>query len=257
VPARDVARLLNNESNLKILDKLKTRPYYPRELAQDMGLSEPFVVRRLKAMEGEDIVEGRWETENGRKVKRYYLKDVKIEYGRDGLKVSSEERPTEPPVPVKKTIDMKKEMMSRLLRVPLMIICLAGIMLNIPAILVAMLAIVFWYLLIIIDFYRRFHFTTTLLSIPIYAFGTIVICAILIGDAVEAAIPFSAIVGLFTVLLIYIMFYQARYYQLEMDDMMEKSRDFVDGLVDEPWHVRLFYLPMALKWKINEYFKIV
>jgi hypothetical protein len=84
-----------------------------------------------------------------------------------------------------------------------------------------------------------------------------VFCAILIGDAVEAAIPFSAIVGLFTILLIYIMFYQARYYQLEMDDMMEKSRDFVDGLVDEPWHVRLFYLPMALKWKINEYFKIV
>jgi DNA-binding HxlR family transcriptional regulator len=62
VPARDVARLLNNESNLKILDKLKTRPYYPRELAQEMELSEPFVVRRLKAMEAEDIVEGRWDT---------------------------------------------------------------------------------------------------------------------------------------------------------------------------------------------------
>jgi hypothetical protein len=254
VPARDVARILNNESNLKILDKLKTRPYYPRELAREMELSEPFVVRRLKAMEAEDIVEGRWETEGSRKVKRYYLKDVKIEYGREGLKVSSEELP----VPAaKKTIDMKKEMLARMLKLPLMAVCLAGIMLNIPVILVAMLVLIFWYLLITVGFYRRYHFTTTLLSVPVYVFGILAVSSILVGDAIQVVIPLSAIIGLFTVVLIYIMLFQARYYQLELDDMLEKTGAFVEGLEDEPWHVRLFYLPMALKWKINEYFKIV
>jgi predicted transcriptional regulator len=44
-----------------------------------MGVSEPFIVRRLKAMEEHDIVEGRWETEGSRKVKRYYVKDVTLQ----------------------------------------------------------------------------------------------------------------------------------------------------------------------------------
>jgi DNA-binding transcriptional ArsR family regulator len=254
VPARDVARILNNESNLKILDKLKARPYYPRELAQEMELSEPFVVRRLKAMEAEDIVEGRWESEGSRKVKRYYLKDVKIEYGREGLKVSSEELPVRQAKP---TIDMKKEMLARLVKLPLMAVCLAGIVLNIPVILVAMLVLVLWYTLITAGFFRRYHFTTTLLSIPVYVFSIAAVGSILVGDAIQVVIPLSAIIGLFTVVLIYIMLYQARYYQLELDDMLEKTRAFIEGLGNEPWHVRLFYLPMALKWKINEYFKIV
>jgi len=219
-----------------------------------MELSEPFVVRRLKAMEAEDIVEGRWESEGSRKVKRYYLKDVKIEYGREGLKMSSEELPVPP---AKKTIDMKKEMLARLLKLPLMAVCLAGILLNIPIILVAMLVLISWYLFITAGFYRRYRFTTTLLSVPVYAFGTLVLGSILVGDAIQVVIPLSAIIGLFTVVLIYIMLYQARYYQLELDDMLEKTRAFIEGLGNEPWYVRLFYLPMALKWKINEYFKIV
>ncbi len=254
MPARDVARILNNESNLKILDKLKSRPYYPRELAQEMGLSEPFIVRRLKTMEEEDIVEGRWETMGSRKVKRYYLKDVKIEYGREGLKVSSEELPVPP---AKKTIDVKNEMRARLVKLPLVAVCFAGIVLNVPIILVAMLVLVFWYMLATMGFYRRYRFTTMLLSIPVYVFGVLSISAILIGDAIDVVIPLSAVVGLFAGVLIFVMIYQARYYQLELDDMLEKTREFVNGLGDEPGHVRFFYLPMALKWKINEYFKIV
>jgi DNA-binding transcriptional ArsR family regulator len=256
VPARDVARILNNESNLKILDKLKSRPYYPRELAQEMELSEPFVVRRLKAMEGEDIVEGRWETEGSRKVKRYHLKDVKIEYGREGLKVSSGELPAPAP-PVKKTIDVKKEMVGRLLKLPLMVVCLAGILLNIQVILVAMLGLVLWYTLITAGFYRRYHFTTSLLSIPVYGFSTLMISSIIVGDAVQIVIPLSAIIGFFAIILVYVMLYQARYYQLELEDMLEKTRRFMEGLEHEPWQMRLFYLPMALKWKLGEYFKIV
>jgi hypothetical protein len=130
-------------------------------------------------------------------------------------------------------------------------------MLNIPVILVAMLVLIAWYLLITVGFYRRYHFTTTLLSIPVNAFGTLAIGAILVGDAIQVVIPLSAVVGLFVVVLIYIMLYQARYYQLELDDMLEKTRAFIEGLEAEAWYVRLFYLPMALKWKINEYFKIV
>jgi DNA-binding transcriptional ArsR family regulator len=253
VPARDVARLLNNESNLKILDRLKARPYYPRELAQEMELSEPFVVRRLKAMEAEDIVEGRWESEGSRKVKRYYLKDVKIEYGREGLKVSSEEMPAPP---AKKTIDLKKEMIGRLIKLPLMVVCLAGIVLNIPVILVAMLGLVLWYTLITAGFYRRYHYTSSLLSIPVYAFSTMMIGSILVGDAVQIVIPLSAIFGFFAIILVYIMLYQARYYQLELEEMLDTTGTFMEGLDNEPWHVRLFYLPMALKWKLAEYFKI-
>jgi hypothetical protein len=219
-----------------------------------MELSEPFLVRRLKAMEGEDIVEGRWEAEGSRKVKRYYLKDVKIEYGRDGLKVSSEELPV---LPAKKTIDMKNEMKARLLKLPLMAVCLAGIVLNIPVILGAMLVLFLWYLLITVGIYRRHHFMTSLLTIPVYAFSTLAIGSLLVGDVLQVVIPLSAIIGLFVVLLIYIMLYQARYYQLELDDIMEKTGAFVESLADEPWYIRLLYLPMALKWKINEYFKIV
>ena len=93
MPPKTIASLLNNESNLRILEKLKIKPYYPRELAAEMKLSEPFLVRRLKAMEEYDIVEGRWENEGGRKVKRYYVKDITMQLGKDGLKVTLPSKP--------------------------------------------------------------------------------------------------------------------------------------------------------------------
>jgi len=251
VPAKDVARLLNNESNLKILDKLQTRPYYPRELAQEMELSEPFVVRRLKAMEEEGIVEGRWEKEGSRKVKRYYLQDVKIGYGKEGLKVSSEE------IRVRPGVDLKKELTGRLIKLPLMIIFVIGVLFNILILQVAMLVLLLWYVAMTTGFYRRYHLTTSLLSIPLYSFSTLVVGGIIAGNLLQVTLPLGIIFGLLAAVLVLVLIYQARYYQVELEDLLQKNRTFVDELESAPAHVKLFYLPMAIRWKICEYFRIV
>ncbi len=251
VPARDVARILNNESNLKILDRLKVRPYYPRELAQEMALSEPFLVRRLKAMEEEGIVEGRWETEGSRKVKRYYLMDVKIEYGKEGLKVSSED------IPVKPGIDMKKELVGRLIKLPLIIVFLAGILLNIPVIIGALFVFVAWYTVMTADYYLRFRYKTHLLSIPVYGINTLVLASVLLGDIFRVDVPLSAIVGVLAVVLIYILLFQARYYQMELDDILRNGKQFVKDLEDAPVPAKILYLPMVIRWRISEYFHLL
>ncbi|OPY30245.1 MAG: hypothetical protein A4E28_00360 [Methanocella sp. PtaU1.Bin125] len=254
MPARDVARILNNESNLKILDKLKARPYYPRELAGEMALSEPFVVRRLKAMEEEGLVEGRWETEGSRKVKRYYLMDVKIEYGREGLKVTSEEIPAPPAAP---GIDMKKELVGRLIKLPLIIIFVAGILLDIPIIIGAMLVFMTWYTLVIAGVYRRFRFKTHLLSIPVYGINTLVLVSLLLGNLFLVDVPLGAVLGVLAVVLIYIMLFQARYYQIELENITQTYRRFVSELEDAPLATKLLYLPIVVRWKISEYFHLV
>lgn len=251
VPARDVARILNNESNLKILDKLKVRPYYPRELAKEMELSEPFVVRRLKMMEEEGIVEGRWETEGSRKVKRYYLMDVSIGYGKEGLKYSSED------IPVKPGIDMRKEVVGRLIKLPLIIVFLAGILLNIPVIIGAMFVFIAWYTVMTAGYYMRFRFKTHLLSIPVYGINTLVLATVLLGDIFLVDVPLSAIVGVLAVVLIYILLFQARYYQLELEDILRTNRRFVFGLDDAPLPTKILYLPMMVRWRISEYFHLV
>jgi len=112
MPPKNIASVLNNESNLRILEKLKVCPHYPRELAAEMGVSEPFVVRRLKAMEEHGIVEGKWETEGSRKVKRYYVNDVTLQLGKGGLKVTTAE------APVKQEINIFKELAGTITRLP-------------------------------------------------------------------------------------------------------------------------------------------
>lgn len=251
MPAKDVARLLNNESNLKILDKLKVRPYYPRELAQEMELSEPFVVRRLKAMEEESLVEGRWETEGNRKVKRYYLQDVKIEYGKEGLKVSSEEIPQTP------GINLKNEMIGRLIKLPFAIIFIVGILFNVLALQVVLEMVLLWYLGMTAGFYHRYRFKTTLLTLPVLGINILIVAGIIAGNLLGIEVPLSLLLGLLAAVLIFILVYQARYYQLELQDLLVKNRDFVNGLESSPVHIKLFYLPMVLRWKLCEYFKIV
>jgi DNA-binding transcriptional ArsR family regulator len=251
VPAKDVARLLNNESNLKILDKLKVRPYYPRELAKEMSLSEPFVVRRLKAMEEEGIVEGRWETEGSRKVKRYYLMDVTIGYGKDGLQVSSEE------IPAPAGIDMKKELAGRLLKLPLVIIFVIGIVFNIQIIIWTMMVFILWYLGITVGFWLRCRFNTTLLSIPVCITGIITLITIMAGDSFDLEVPVALLMTLVAVVLAFVLLYQARYYQLEMNDLIRENRIFVKSLEMGSWPVKIFYLPLVLRWKLCEYFGLV
>lgn len=252
--AKDVARLLNNESNLKILEKLKEKPYYPRELATAMGLSEPFIVRRLKAMEEQGIVESGWDTENGRKVKRYHLKDVKIEYGREGFKAASET------VPQKTGISMKKEVIGRLIKLPLGILFMAGIIFNIQVIIAAMAVFLLWYSLISFAMYRTFGFKTSLLSGIIYSLCTVLLSSMLVVSLMAITVPeatWPVVWPIGICVMAFLMLYQARFYQLELDDMLIKAGDFIDKLDTKPTTTRLFYFPYALKWKVSEYFKLI
>jgi DNA-binding transcriptional ArsR family regulator len=254
VPPKNIASVLNNESNLRILEKLKVRPYYPRELAAEMGLSEPFVVRRLKAMEEHDIVEGRWEAEGTRKVKRYHAKDVRLQLGKDGLKVTTAE------IPVKTGINLKNEMYGRLLRLPLLAIFAYGILFNVPILIGIMLVLIFWYLLINIAYYLEYRFTTSMLSTAIYALGTLVLAGMLFADYLSVAVPAEAVAvvtALFAVALVLVLVYQSRYYQLEYEGMFSCSRELVSGLGGAPVLKKIFYLPVVIKWKINEYFGLV
>lgn len=254
MPPKNIASILNNESNLRILEKLKVKPYYPRELAAEMGLSEPFIVRRLKAMEEHDIVEGRWEAEGTRRVKRYYVKDVTLQLGKDGLKVTTAE------MPVKKGIDLKKEMLGRLLKLPLLAVLVYGLIFNVPVLIGILFVIVVWYLLINIAYYLEYRFVTSLLSIVIYAAGTLVVGGILLADYKAPAVPAEAAAistALLAAVLVLVLVYQSRYYQLEREDLFKCTGDLLSSLDDAPIYKKLFYLPVVIKWKINEYFGLV
>lgn len=254
MPPKNIASILNNESNLRILDKLKVKPYYPRELAAEMGLSEPFIVRRLKAMEEHDIVEGRWEAEGTRRVKRYYVKDVTLQLGKDGLKVTTTE------MPVKKGIDIKKEMFGRLLKLPLLAVLVYGLVFNVPVLIGILFVIVVWYLLINIAYYLAYRFVTSLLSIIIYAVGTFVVGGMLLADYLTLAVPPEAAAvstALLAAVLVLVLVYQSRYYQLECDGLFKGTSDLISSLDDAPIYKKLFYLPVVIKWKVNEYFGLV
>lgn len=170
MPSKNIAGVLNNRSNLRILEELKTRPYYPRELAAEMKLSEPFVVRHLKAMEEHNIVEGRWETENGRKLKRYYVKDVKMQLGNDGLKVTSEEAPAKD-----SDISLKKEAARLLIWLPVLAFIVCGVIFDIRVIIAISLFLVAWQLAVDVALYRRYPYkvlvsATFLLLIALISF---------------------------------------------------------------------------------------
>lgn len=253
VPAKNVASVLNNESNLRILEKLKERPYYPRELAAEMGLSEPFIVRRLKAMEEHDIVEGRWDTEGTRKVKRYYVKDVTIRLGKDGLQVKTAEKPHT------SGVDLKKDLIGRLIKLPLAIMFVAGVIFNIPILLVVMSIFLAWYTAIYYANYGDFKYKTSLLSCMIsgiLAGFTLVLIALeqLSFNVPEYSLTILLVVSM---IVIFLAIYQARYYQLEFDAMVEDLGEFVHGLDKAPLYKKLFYLPMVAKWKISEYFGLI
>ena len=252
--ARDITRILNNESNLKILDKLKEKPFYPRELAAEMGLTEPFIVRRLKAMEEHDIVEGRWETANNRKVKRYYLKDIKIEYGRCGLTVSSKD------APVKKSINMRNELIGRVAKLPVAALFVYGILFKVIPIILLMLIIAAWYAANMIAIYRKLNFNTHLLSLIM--FGLILtLIPVMIADEfniVSITSETAYIIIIFTLAsLMFVMMYQGRFYQMEYESMIRDMKDLMADLEEAPVYVKIFYLPTVLKWKISEYFNFM
>jgi hypothetical protein len=191
-------------------------------------------------MEEEGIVEGVWEKEGNRKVKRYYLKDVRIEYGKEGLRVSSEV------IPVRQGVDLKKELIGRLIKLPLMILFVAGILLNVLVLQVVLLAMLIWYMVMTTGFYRRYHFMTSLLSIPLYCFYTLVVGGLIAGNLLQVPVPLGITLGLLAAVLMIVLVYQARYYQMELEDLLQKNRVFVNELERAPAHIKLFYLPGSM-----------
>jgi hypothetical protein len=261
VPPKNVAGLLNNESNLRILEKLKSRAYYPRELSAEMKLSESFIVRRLKAMEEFDIVEGRWESEGTRKVKRYYLKDVTMQLGKGGLEVTSGEVMLASPP--KTNITPEKELLKLTIWLPILLLIFGGIYLNDP-LLIAIVALLFaWMTAINVVLYRHLKYKSMISAILLLIMGVLSIANVawimyggnnLLKGSSEFYGYFYMIYGIvFFALLVY----HVRYSQIELVEMTRDRQDFIADLESASVPVKLFYLPMALRWKINEYFGLV
>jgi DNA-binding transcriptional ArsR family regulator len=253
VPLRNIARLLNNESNLRILEKLKEKPYYPRELAAAMNVSEPFVVRRLRAMEECGIVEGAWETEGSRKVKRYYLKDINIRLGKGGLEVKIED------VPAKRQINVKNELLGTAIRLPLIIMLLIGVFTGNQPIIAAICLYFIWNAAIGYAFYRRFSLKTPLFSLAINLAIALLLAAMLAHD-VLAGMPqemLAIIMAAALVLVLLALVYRSRFYQLEVGELFESMDILMEKLKDEPVYVKAFYLPSVIRWKANEYFGLI
>jgi DNA-binding HxlR family transcriptional regulator len=254
VPSKNVANVLNNESNLRILEKLKERPYYPRELAAEMKLSEPFIVRRLKALEEYNIVEGRWDNEGSRKVKRYYLKDVTLQLGKSGLQVSSAE------MPKKHAVNLKNDMIARLLKLPLVLLFIIGIFFDVPALIAVLCLVLAWYALSYYSIYEELKYKTLLLSSVISAIGAGLLFAILARDEAVISTQKGAMWGItaiFVIAILLLALYQARYYQSEIDTMIEDERNFIKKLNRSSFFLKIVYLPIVIRWQVCEYLGLV
>jgi DNA-binding HxlR family transcriptional regulator len=257
VPSKNIANILNNESNLRILKKLKERPYYPRELAAGMKLSEPFIVRRLKAMEEYGIVEGRWETEGTRKVKRYYPLDITMQLGKDGLKVTSGE------APVRSNISLHKEAIKLLIWLPVLAFFVCGSIFNIPIIIATSLFLIIWQLAVDIALYRHYPYKTLvsasfLLIMALISFAGSMVMQYAHIDTLhqprdDVGIAWGLIGAAFFIGLIY----HVRFSQVEARDFISDKRDFIGELDSSSIPVKIFYIPFVLRWKVNEYFKLI
>jgi DNA-binding transcriptional ArsR family regulator len=253
MPPKTIASVLNNESNLRILEMLKKRPYYPRELAAEMKLSEPFIVRRLKAMEEFGIVEGRWETENGRKVKRYYPRDITMQLGKDGLKVTSgEARPED-------DIDMRKEAAKALIYLPVIALIFFSYYAGQPIILLILFLCGFWLILNNIALYRLYHTMASITAIVLLAICmTAFVLALAIAYAhIKLSAPNEYVgiaYGLVGLLFFVSFLYHIRFSQIEWRVIKADKKELIDNLDTSSLPVKLFYFPLVIRWKVSEYF---
>jgi DNA-binding transcriptional ArsR family regulator len=258
VPQKNIASILSNESNLRILDKLKARPYYPRELAAEMKLSEPFIVRRLKAMEEYGIVEGRWENEGARKVKRYYPLDLTMQLGKDGLKVTSGE------ARVKTDISLQKEAIKLLIWLPVLAFIACGIIYGIPILLAISLALITWQLAVDIALYRHYRYKALVTASYLLIVGLVSmtgwIAVRFIAHIDTLSQPDTGVglaYGLVGAAFFIGLIYHVRFSQAESKDFIADKRDFIQALDSKSIPVKLFYIPFVLRWKINEYFNLI
>jgi hypothetical protein len=261
VSPKNIAGLLNNESNLRILEKLKVRAYYPRELAGEMKLNESFVVRRLKAMEECDIVEGRWESEGSRKVKRYYLKDVTMQLGKGGLEVTTGEAMTKSAA--KSEISLRKEALGLLIILPIFLLAIYGSVTSQPVLIVAVGLLFAWQIADNLAFYRNYRYSTLVV-------GAFILALCILSQAFILAMEFAHVdlisqthedIGLmymaWGIIFLAAFAYYIRFSQVEARDLTADKKDFISGLDSASASVKIFYLPMVFRWKINEYFGLI
>ena len=88
-----IIKTLSKPVNISILALLSTGPKYPRVLARLLGKSEAFIVRNLKELEREGLVESYWLHVSGRNVKMYRLKTRRlvISFSTGAVKVVAED----------------------------------------------------------------------------------------------------------------------------------------------------------------------
>jgi DNA-binding transcriptional ArsR family regulator len=256
MPPKTIASILNNESNLRILEKLKERPFYPRELAGEMGISEAFIVRRLKAMEEHDIVEGQWETEGGRKVKRYYVQDINMQLGKDGLMVTyAKATPSG-------RIDLKKEATKLLLILPIILAVFYVINSQNMAIMAATCLYWGWQIFVNITIYRNNPYKSIATATMILVVSTVFLSTLMAIQFIPINLitNYTVLIQLFFIatgfILIIGLIYHIRFSQAEARDMTVDKKDLIANLDSASVPVKLFYLPMVLKWNIGEYFNL-
>lgn len=261
MPPKNVAGVLNNETNLRILEKLKGRAYYPRELAAEMKISESFVVRRLKAMEECGIVEGRWESEGSRKVKRYYLMDVTMQLGKGGLEVTSGEAV---PVSVPKSdISLRKEVLGLLVILPIILLALYGSITGQPVLIIAVGLLFVWQIADNLAFYRNYRYNTLVI-------GAFILALFILSQALTLAMIFFHVdyisqthedIGLiyaaWGIVFLGAFVYYVRFSQAEARDLAADKKDFIAGIDTASAPVKIFYVPLVFGWKIKEYFGLI
>ena len=248
-----MAVLLSNESNLRIIEMLKSRPYYPRELAAEMSLSEPFVVRRLRLLEENGIVEGRWESNGSRRVKRYFLKDLTLELGKTGLKIRMENAPAQ------YAINFRGEAIKWAIALPFIVIALYGIFFRVMALVLIFSIYFIWYGAINFAYYREFGLRSNVLGVFIDLFVAFIISVNTIEERVTVlglGIATGIIAITVGIAIIVLMTYRIRYRQLEFSRIDKSKTALMDNISSGPSYVKVFYLPIAIKWKIYEYFDI-
>ncbi len=219
-----------------------------------MKLSEPFVVRRLKAMEEYGIVEGRWENEGSRKVKRYYIKDITLQLGKAGLKVSSAE------MPKKSGINLKNDMIGRLLKLPIVLLFIIGVIFDVPALIAVLCLLLAWYAMAYYYIYEELGYKTLFLSSAISAIGSGMLFAVLARDETVISTPQGgmwAISAICVIAILFLALYQARYYQSEIDKLIEDERAFIKKLSHSSFFLKIVYLPIVVRWQACEYLGLV
>ena len=256
--SKNMATLLSKESNLRIIEMLKTRPYYPRELAAEMGLSEPFVVRRLRSLEESGIVEGRWESNGSRRVKRYFLMDITLELAKTGLKIKIDNTLTSDAT-VQYMINIRDETVKWAIALPFIAIALLGFVFNVTLLLLLVIIYSLWSGSINLSVYRKYGLKTNLLAALTSLFLIIIVFAggvdgKIIGTGLKIVI--AILIAIVTYAALILLTYRGQYRQKEWDNLKKSNTELIEIIPSKPSHIRAFYLPMTVKWKIFESFGI-